>query len=206
MTHHCSVLAATACELYDCLLTAMSGAGREQRSTCGPPRRPQYLNISWRLQPVAPALIKLLAGIGVQGMLESEESLRMGCAANHTDFETGGEPTSPNTLAGSYACLEGLVGRPELNGRVARIIRWVAAGKCCWNRCTVLYTGGGTADQDRCPANHPPPVPAGRGRAARLHSRTDERGTRGEQSAAIARAGQRGRARAAACVHRERGG
>jgi hypothetical protein len=60
-----------------------AGAGREQRSTCGPPRRPQYITISWRLQPVAPALIELLSGIGVQGVLESEESLRMGCG-KHT--------------------------------------------------------------------------------------------------------------------------
>ena len=50
----------------------------------------------------------------------------MASAANHTDFATGGEPTSASTLAGSYACVEGLVARPELNGRVGLITRWVA--------------------------------------------------------------------------------
>jgi hypothetical protein len=113
--------------LYKLLLSAMAGAGSETRAMIGPPRRPSVVNVTHRLRVPFPELKKLLQRIDVDCVLDSEESLRFACAANRTDFETGGAPqegVSEQTLVGQLVGIIGLVTRKDLNGRVGRVICW----------------------------------------------------------------------------------
>ena len=120
----------TADELYRVLLRAMAGAGGEDRIICGPPRRPKYVIVSYRLRDAFLALRTALRRVGVEAVLESEASLRAACANAHTNFETGAMPSNPETpeneFVGTLVAIKRLRQRPELNGRVGEVVRWHA--------------------------------------------------------------------------------
>ena len=127
-------------EVYQFLLRAFAGAGDEARAHTGLPRRPTVVFVSYRMRYCVPALKELLARVGVECELEREERTRFACASNGTDFATGqplggsGDETSDaptkspaatrQSLVGQRVGLMDLLKRPELNGRVGRVVRF----------------------------------------------------------------------------------
>jgi hypothetical protein len=75
--------------LYQALLLTMAGAGSEERSNSGPPRRPHAVLLSYRFRSAFSELAALLQTIDVECHDETAASLRRACAMIGTDFETG---------------------------------------------------------------------------------------------------------------------
>lgn len=124
-------------EVYVLLLEAMAGAGDESRAIAGPPRRPNVVNISYRLRDAfTDGLPNLLQKFDVECKLDTEDNLRFACAKNGEDFETGAvrifsSSIQEQTLVGQFAGICDLVRRSILNGRVGKVVRW-HEDQCRW--------------------------------------------------------------------------
>ena len=100
------------------------------RCLCGPPRRPQFVDVSHRLRSVFDDLSGLLARVDVRAELQSETELKQACANHGTDFETGAEATQPqDAFVGTFVGIARLAARADLNGRVGQVKSWQLGAK-----------------------------------------------------------------------------